>query len=729
MRHSSIFSLTLLSVGCLSWYGANRLDLATSQAATLEATEADLLHQSKETSEETGDLAYSPALLPSVVRAGEFPQPSFSMSRGALAVQGVAQGSMSSAVALSPINTKSWGTEIEAQTAQSFSVRLDRDQLKSVVNRLVGDRSPALGAIAATAEAPSNPQPSNPQSSSPQPSVQYALYTQPAESPVSSATLASANAQPAAQFTRTQKATPADTAGSRALAALIARQVFTSDGVADGMAKEVAPAASPNSPAQNIAQVPSLNPATPGGFQTLPTTPTLELPAGNAPSPRTGPANTMPTNSNPANTGPLLPGLFTTGGISTGVDENYILGPGDIIEVIVFNVPEYSGQHRISTSGTINLPLIGRMSVRGMTLNRAGDAIAARYVSQLQTPIVSINVLQQRPMQIAIAGEISQPGLYTLVADGAAYPRVFQALQQAGGLTQSADLQQVEIRRQGVDGRLTTFKVNLLALLRNGDISQNIFLQDGDAVVVPAATAIDQIALDNLAASNLRPSFDQPLNIAIVGAVTQPGPYRLGGEGSPVTVVQALQSAGGIVPSANLKDVQLRRRTRQGDEQVFSINLWEAIQTGDLSQDLALQQGDTLTVPTATDASIEEITALVSSSLSTGTIKVNIVGEVESPGSLDVRANTSFNQALLAAGGLNRRSQNDATLIRFNPNGTVEKREITVDLSQDINAETNPILRPNDVIAVGRSARAAFDDTVSGFSRTFNLVWPFLFLF
>jgi polysaccharide biosynthesis/export protein len=431
----------------------------------------------------------------------------------------------------------------------------------------------------------------------------------------------------------------------------------------------------------------------------------------------------------PINGGPITPGTFNSGAVSAGVDEDYILGAGDIVEVIVFNVPEYSGQHRVSTNGVINLPLIGRVPVKDLTLNQAADVIAASYVNQLQSPIVTINVLQQRPVQIAITGEISQPGLYTLAAQGTAYPRLFEVLLQAGGLTQAADLKNVEVRRQTTNGQIDTLNVDLLALLQEGDISQNIYLQDGDAIVIPSSVTMDRNALTQLSASNLRASSSQPINVAIVGAVTQPGPYQLGEGGAQVTVVQALQQAGGIDPAADLRNVQLRRRTRQGSEQVFDINLWEALQTGDLTQDLAMQQGDTLFVPTATNASVEEITALASSSLSTGTISVNIIGEIESPGKLDVRANTSFNQAILAAGGLNRRSRSEATLIRFNANGTVDRQSIDVDLSQEINSETNPILRANDVIVVGRSARAAFDDSVGGFSRTFNLVWPFLFLF
>ncbi len=414
--------------------------------------------------------------------------------------------------------------------------------------------------------------------------------------------------------------------------------------------------------------------------------------------------------------------------LSAGVDENYVLGAGDIISVDFFNVPEYSGQHRISTGGTINLPLIGRTNIRGLSVGQAAEMIASLYLSQLQSPIVTINVIQQRPLQVAISGEIVQPGLYTLSGTGQEHPRLFQALQQAGGVTQAANLTQIEVRRKDSNGTRTISRIDLLSLLQNGDIDQNIFLQDGDAIVIPSSTQLDRVALDQLAGSNLRANTNQPVDIAVIGEVTQPGPYRMTSEGGSATLVQALQKAGGITASADLRKVQLRRQTRQGTEQVFDINLWSLLQNGDLSQDLVLQQGDTLLVPTASELSVDDLTSLAASSLSSGTIQVNVVGEVESPGQLEVSANTSFNQALLASGGVNRRARSEATLVRFNPNGTVDRQDIDIDLSQDINPETNPILRPNDVIVVGRSGKAAFDDSISGFARSFNLVWPFLLL-
>ncbi|MGB7087458.1 MAG: SLBB domain-containing protein [Phormidesmis sp.] len=794
MRAISLLSLTIAPSGLL-WYGASDFTATSSEAVEPNSTAPNIAAALSNRDRAARSQPPAKALL-----STQEPQPTFSVTptvtrlpATSLGTTPSVAGSTVSSAQPSAYSSDSQDTALQNNEIAGLTslLELDLEQVRSVVNRTVGDRSPALASIAARPnvspfilgatplKVPLAPAAATALLAMPTASLESAVTPNRGSSQLATESAAEDSSQTTTQTAATQTTVPStaqqvniasDDAGRRALAMAIANQGDsptpnqqlhqaaprstshsmtsstvspTVNSVASSLIESLraTPAAQlvaqtadvvPNNGASSVAQTtntqPAVSPSLENGVEPiLPPLSDWVLPI--SPDSIVVPDTATPNQNVVPNPGPLLPGTFNSAIYNTGVDENYILGPGDIIEVIFFNVPEYSGQHRISTNGAINLPLVGRVSVKDLTLNQAGDAIAARYLSILQSPIVSINVLQQRPIQVAISGEIIQPGLYTLSAQETAYPRIFQALQQAGGLTQAADLKEVEVRRQGINGSQTTLKVDLLALLQEGDISQNIVLQDGDAVLISSTAEVNRVALNELSVSNLRANNNRPLSIAIVGAVTQPGPYQLGGEGGQVTITQALQNAGGIVPSANLREVQLRRQTRQGDGQVFNINLWDALQTGDLSQDLALQQGDTIVVPTADDISIEEFTALASSTLSTGTIKVNIIGEVESPGSLDVRANTSLNQALLAAGGLNKRARREATLVRFNSNGTVDRQSIDVDLSQDINPESNPLLRPNDVIVVGRSARAAFDDSVSGFSRTFNLVWPFLFLF
>ena len=99
------------------------------------------------------------------------------------------------------------------------------------------------------------------------------------------------------------------------------------------------------------------------------------------------------------------------------------------------------------------------------------------------------------------------------------------------------------------------------------------------------------------------------------------------------------------------------------------MDLWQFLRAGEQSQDLALRDGDSILVPTATTLDLEEVTEVASSNFSPETIKVGVVGEVVAPRSVSIPPNTSLNQAVLAAGGFKGgRARRDVELIRLNPN-------------------------------------------------------------
>jgi polysaccharide export outer membrane protein len=127
---------------------------------------------------------------------------------------------------------------------------------------------------------------------------------------------------------------------------------------------------------------------------------------------------------------------------------------------------------------------------------------------------------------------------------------------------------------------------------------------------------------------------------------------------------------------------------------------------------MLLRDGDTVTIPLATDLDAAEATQVASSNFSPELIKINVVGEVVTPGTVNLRPNTTLNQAILAAGGLksNRARRTDVELIRLNPNGTVTKRAMALDFAQGLNDKNNPALRNNDVVIVNRNALANVTD-------------------
>lgn len=453
----------------------------------------------------------------------------------------------------------------------------------------------------------------------------------------------------------------------------------------------------------------------------------------------------MPTINNGSNNG--------SSNLSPVLSGEYILGSGDSIEIDIFNVPEYSGErgrHQVSVDGTLNLPLIGRVQVQGMTIEQVSDLLKERYGEYLQRPLITVKLRERRPVQVAIAGEVKRPGSYTVLGNSqpqnmgdVSHATVTGVLRMAGGVTTSADIRQVKIRRPGVGGEETIINLDLWELLQNGDLSQDIALRDGDRIYIPTVTNINRHEARQLSSANFASNADGPINVAVVGEVNRPGTHILSidtmaaTEGENVselrgiagvdlvgvfTVTGAIKAAGGITSEADIRQIRVRRISRTGTEQTVMVDLWKLLQEGDLQEDITLQGGDTIIVPKAqaVDATVSDHVA--TASFSPGIMRVSVVGEVLQPGTITVAPNSSLNQVILAAGGLKlgQADPNKVELIRISPDGTVSRRVISVNLSDHVNEANNPVLRNNDVVMVNRSGAAAFREGVGTVLNTLN---------
>lgn len=407
----------------------------------------------------------------------------------------------------------------------------------------------------------------------------------------------------------------------------------------------------------------------------------------------------------------------------------YILGPGDEIQLTMFGQPDlFTTNYRVLVDGTVSLPLIGRVPVAGRSIGQAEREISLRYTRLYRRPYVTMVLVNPRIVTLAVTGEVRRPGTYPVESPDQ-IPTVTQLIQLAGGTSQSADLSQIQVRRPQLNGTDQYITVNLMKLLREGDLSQNLELRDKDTVIIPASTEVD--FTNSLLVSNASFSADrsEPINIAIIGEVYRPGPHTIRPGSAEVqeagtlgndradsaelpTVTQAIQTAGGIKPEADVRKVRVIRRPHSGTQQEIDVDLWKLLKEGDLSQDIALQAGDTVVVPKAVGLTAAEITELSTISFAPSTIDVNVVGEVENPGVVKIQPNTPLNTAVLAAGGFDnsRANKSKVKLIRLNPDGTVVQRDIKVDFNQAVNEESNPALRNNDVVVVGRSGLTKIGD-------------------
>lgn len=207
-----------------------------------------------------------------------------------------------------------------------------------------------------------------------------------------------------------------------------------------------------------------------------------------------------------------------------------------------------------------------------------------------------------------------------------------------------------------------------------------------------------------------------PLRINVIGEVLQPGPRTLEPTKNqtsnfglptitPITLSDAVNIAGGITPNADLRNVIIRRTMvqslRPGAALVamrsdVKVDLWQVLQSGDLDADPRLNYGDEILIPTALISTPEQ-QALLKSTFAPTRLRIQVAGEVQRAGQVEVSANSGVSQAIAAAGGPTRDAKNrDIVLYRTSPEGRVESQKF--DFGKDSIA-----LRDGDLIVVGQT--------------------------
>jgi len=464
-----------------------------------------------------------------------------------------------------------------------------------------------------------------------------------------------------------------------------------------------------------------------------------QLPAVRTPAPARNPNQPRVPPPPP---GSSLPPIGNSGSLTS--EAAYTLGPGDRIALDIFGVPEFSKEYQVLVDGTLNLPIIRSVSIQGLTLQQAANVITQRYEPFINVPVVTVTVIVARPLNIGLAGEVTGPGSYkinpTREGGGVKFPTLMEMLQLAQGVTSAGDMRNVQIRRPRRGGPEQVTNVDLQDFLDTGNLRQDVTIRDGDTIFVPTARALNTQEVRQRASANFSADITKPIGVVIVGEVNRPGPYTVFAsdvrssnqqtelsfvsidqqQGAVVglpTITRALKIAGGITTEADIRRVQIRRRVRGGNEQTIMVNLWDLLQKGDTTQDILLQEGDSVIIPTAATVDLAEVSQVANSSFSPNAISINIVGEVIRPGALQVRPSTSLHQALLTAGSFNqlRAKKDRVELLRLNPNGTVSRRTIEVDFAQGLNPNNNPTLRNDDVILVARSGYARVGDNINSF--------------
>jgi polysaccharide export outer membrane protein len=192
-----------------------------------------------------------------------------------------------------------------------------------------------------------------------------------------------------------------------------------------------------------------------------------------------GPAVRSGTTTEVTTTGSAMPPPDTTtsGGVYTGVSE-YRVGPQDLIDISVFQVPDLSRTVRVNSAGQISLPLIGTVQAGGLTISELETSIAKQLDAKfLQHPQVTAFVKEYTSQRVTVEGAVKKPGIYPLTGRTS----LLQTIAMAEGLDPLANLQGVVIFRQ-VGGKRMAAVFDLSAV-RTGKAEDPIIYGD-DVVVV-----------------------------------------------------------------------------------------------------------------------------------------------------------------------------------------------------------------------------------------------------
>ncbi|TRX40130.1 SLBB domain-containing protein [Flavobacterium restrictum] len=429
---------------------------------------------------------------------------------------------------------------------------------------------------------------------------------------------------------------------------------------------------------------------------------------------------------------------------------NYILGPGDELQVSVYGVQEYNASVPVSLEGKVTIQYVGQIPVSGMTIEAATQKIKgaiARVYSTVRSgqSQVGISLSRIRTIKITIIGS-KQPGNYSV----SSLSSVYNALFLGGGPSKNGSYRNIELLRNNKVFK----KIDIYNFLVNGNQSDNIGLKDNDVIRIPAyiqrVTVEGQVKRPGIFEMKSGETFKDLINFAsgfnefaytasvnvlqktskdfkvkdikaseygiykplagdvyrvskilnrfenrikIEGAVFRPDTYSFY-EGMRIS--DLVNQADGLKEDAYTNRATIVRLKSNLTTEVVNVNLAAAL-AGDEASDVALSKEDVVTVYSILDFKED--------------YKITIDGEIKKPGVYDYHDKLTLNDLLIQAGGLTGSASKRVEIARMTKSETIDdanpnKVELyNLEITADTNEQTkNFTLSPFDVVNIRRMA-------------------------
>lgn len=334
------------------------------------------------------------------------------------------------------------------------------------------------------------------------------------------------------------------------------------------------------------------------------------------------------------------------------VPSDYVIGPGDVLEVQLYGNQNRTLSLRVSRDGRISFPELGPISVGGQLFNNVRSDIESRVERQMIGVRASVSMRDTRSIRVFVLGEARRPGSYTISGLGT----ITSALFAAGGVAPIGSLRNIQLKRQGAVVR--TF--DLYDMLIRGDSTDDAKLLPGDVVFIPPVGP----------------------TITVQGEVRRPAIYEAKNE---TTLAQIVDLAGGLTAQADTSKVSLTR---------IDANRRRIVLTADLARPDAGPRG-------VTNGDILHVSRL-KPTLDSG---VTVEGYVYSPATYAYRDGLRLTDVIRSVDELKPNADIGYLLIRreLPPN-----REIAV-TSADLGAALARPGSPADVLLMPRDRIMVFD--------------------
>ena len=427
---------------------------------------------------------------------------------------------------------------------------------------------------------------------------------------------------------------------------------------------------------------------------------------------------------------------------------NYILGPGDELQVSVYGVQEFNASIPVSVEGKVTIQYVGQIPVSGMSIEAATQKIKsaiARVYSTVNSgqSQVSVTLSRIRTIKITLVGS-KQPGNYNI----SSLATVYNALHLGGGPNKNGSYRNIQLIRNNKIIK----NIDIYRFLVNGDQSDNIGLKENDVIKIPAnnqkvildgevnrpgifemkkdetfndllnfASGFNEFAytqavnviqktgkefkVDDIKSSQFntyKPSngdvfkVSKILNrfenrIEILGSVFRPSVYSFF---PGMRIKDLIEKADGVKEDAYLSRSTIVRLKSDLTTEIINLNLEKAL-AGDPEFNILLKKEDIVTIYSILDFKEE--------------FKVTIEGEIKKPGSYDFYENLTLNDLLIQAGGLAGSASKRVEIARMIKSENIDDKnpskaelfnlEITPENNEQIE---NFVLKPFDVVNIRR---------------------------